>query len=107
MLFYRQATPWALIRKVHFWIALGLYIYIVRACVCLSALRNAFRRLFISCVRYPMAPKLNYQYSLQNPEFNLQDFFSCKLLQKESKASGEKPTWGVQEWELFSETYAA
>jgi hypothetical protein len=55
-----------------------------------------------------MAPKLNYQYSLQNPKFNLQDlFFSCKPLQKESKASGEKPTWAVQEWALFSETYAA
>ena len=62
------------------------------ACLCLSTLRNAFRRLFIYCVRYPMALKLNYQYSLQNPEFNLQDlFFSCKLLQKESKASEERP----------------
>jgi len=55
-----------------------------------------------------MAPKLNYQYSLKNPEFNLQDLFlSCKLLTKRiKKASKEKPIWAVQEWALFSETYA-
>jgi len=76
--------------------------------MCLSALRNAFRRLFISCVRCPTAPKLNYQYSLQNPEFNLQDlFFFMEALNKKNKkkASGEKPTWAVQKWALFSETY--
>jgi len=50
-----------------------------------------------------LAPELNFQCSLQNPWFKLQDFFFlAKLL---NKRKGRNPHRTVPEWTLLADTY--